>query len=119
MTFCNPAPIAQACYLSREVVSSAHEAFAKAVCDLADLGHSFEIKFPNFLTMKVQNRDMSYKFNDDFVKCLNETQYEEKMKKSNTKTSDHWGNTYDERWNKSTLGSMLNKPNSQQVKDHY
>jgi len=41
------------------------------------------------------------------------------MKRSNTKTSDHWGHTYDEKWNKSTLGSILNKPNSQQVKDHY
>jgi hypothetical protein len=40
MTFCNPAPIAQACYLSRDVVNAAHEAFAKAVSDLADLTYS-------------------------------------------------------------------------------
>jgi hypothetical protein len=41
------------------------------------------------------------------------------MKKANTKTSDHWGSSYDEKWNKSTLGSLLNKPNSEEVKNYY
>jgi len=31
MIFCNPGPIASACYLGKEVVSSAHAAFIKGV----------------------------------------------------------------------------------------
>lgn len=84
-----------------------------------DLGHSFEVKFPNFISIRVQNRDLSYRYSEDFVRRLNETKYEEKMKHSNTKTSDHWKNTYDEKWGKSTLGSILQKPNSSQVREHY
>lgn len=119
MTFCNPAPIAQACYLSKETVSAAHDAFAKALCDLVDLGHSFELKFPNLISIKVVNRDLTYRYNDEFVKRLNQTKYEEKMKHSNTKTSDHWAQSYDEKWKQSTLGSILQKPNSHEVKEHY
>lgn len=76
MIFCNPTPIAQACSVSRETVSAAHDAFAKALCDLVDLGKSFEIRFPNFITIRVVNRDLTYKFSDDFVKRLNQTNYE-------------------------------------------
>jgi len=31
MMFCNPGPIAAACYLGKDVVTSAHEAFVKAI----------------------------------------------------------------------------------------
>lgn len=113
MIFCNPSPIAQACYLSKETVSAAHDAFAKALCDLVDLGKSFEFRFPNFVTIRVVNRDLTYKFDEAFVKKLNQTNYEEKMKKANTKTSEHWSSSYDQKWNNSTLGSLLNKPNSE------
>ena len=74
---------------------------------MVDLGRSFEIKFPGFLTIRVVNRDLTYQFNKDFEHRVNDVGYEEKMKKSNTKTSDHWGSTYDQKWNKSTLGSLL------------
>jgi len=76
-------------------VSSAHDAFAKALCDIVDLGHSFEVKFSNFISIVVRNRDLSFRYSDDFIRRLNQTNYEEKMKHSNTKTSDHWSHTYD------------------------
>jgi len=38
MIFCNAGPISAASYLAKEVVSSAHEAFIKAVGDLIKLG---------------------------------------------------------------------------------
>lgn len=98
MIFCNPTPIAQACFLGSDVVTAAHDAFAKAICDLTDLGHNVEIKFPNFITIRIQNRDLSYKFNEEFSNRINEKSYEDKMKKSITKTSDHWGQTYDQKW---------------------
>jgi hypothetical protein len=73
MIFCNPVPIAQACYLSKETITSAHEAFAKALSDLVDLGHSFEVKFNGLISIRVSNRDLSYKYSEDFIKRINKT----------------------------------------------
>eukprot|EP00919_Chromeraceae_sp_WS-2016_P077050 GHVR01182328.1.p1 GENE.GHVR01182328.1~~GHVR01182328.1.p1 ORF type:complete len:131 (+),score=10.92 GHVR01182328.1:3577-3969(+) len=38
MIYCNPAPIAYSCSLNREVAESALNTFARAVCDLSELG---------------------------------------------------------------------------------
>lgn len=39
MIFCNPGPIAASCYLAKEVVSAAIQAFIAAIWDLTQLGN--------------------------------------------------------------------------------
>ena len=64
--------------------------FAKAVADLTDLGKNMDIKI-GVVSIKINNRNLTYTYEPNFAKNLNNTDYEKKMKKSLTKTKDHWG----------------------------
>lgn len=41
------------------------------------------------------------------------------MRRSDQPTCDHWLNTYEEKWNKSTLNTLLKRPNTQKVQNYY
>lgn len=45
MIFCNPGPVAAACFLGKDLVSSALEAFFKATIDLTELGRDLVLDF--------------------------------------------------------------------------
>ena len=40
-----------------------------------DLGRSFEVKFNGLVSLRVNNRDLTYKYSEDFIKRLNKTEY--------------------------------------------
>ena len=90
MIYCNPVPIANSCYISKDVAESVLNTFAKAVTDLTDLGRNMEIRI-GVATIKINNRSLTYTFDPTFAKSLNSTEYEKKMKKSLTNTKEHWG----------------------------
>ncbi|KAL4498427.1 hypothetical protein ABPG72_013233 [Tetrahymena utriculariae] len=118
MMFCNAGPIAASCYLGKDVVSSAHNAFIQAVSDLTTLGHGLNIDF-GFVKVYVQDRDLRYSYNQNFANTLNNKNFEYRLRKSDTPTSEHWNTTYESKWAKSSLNTLLKRPNSNQVRNYY
>lgn len=114
MIFCNPGPIAAACYLGKEVVSSAIQAFIEAASNLTQLGYTLEIDF-GFCKVKVTNRNLSYNFKQDFGHTLNQTSFESKIKKAEVATSTFWQNTMQQKWSASNLSTLLKQPDPEKV----
>lgn len=74
MIYCNPFPIAASCELDKDVTESALNAFARAVCDLAELGKSMDIVIGP-CNIKIINRNMTYTYTNNFASHLNNTEY--------------------------------------------
>ena len=77
-----------------------------------------EIKL-NMLRIKIVNRSITYNYENSFAKGLNFTQYEKEMKKSLKETKSFWTDSYDQKWNTSNLGSLIQKPESNSVSQVY
>jgi len=93
MIFCNPGPIAASCYLAKEVVASAHEALVKAIYDLTKLGSVINLDF-GFVKVKLDNKDLSYKYKNDFETSLNKHNFETKIRKSDIPTNTFWKTSF-------------------------
>lgn len=78
MIYCNPVPIAAACYLAKDVVSDCIGAFVKAVNDLTKLGHSMRINL-DFITINIRNKSISHTFVPSFVSQLNSSGFEHRV----------------------------------------
>ncbi len=118
MIYCNPVPIACSCSLDKDVTESALSAFAQAVKDLTSLGKSLDIKI-GALKIKIVNRNLTYTYDSHLANNLNVTPYEKQMKKSLKETKNHWTESYDQTWNKSTLNSLIEKPTVEEVTKNY
>ena len=118
MIYCNPVPIAYSCYVDKDVAEAVLNAFARAVGDLADLGKNMEIKI-GVCTIKINNKSLTYTYDQNFAKSLNNTDYEKKMKKSLTNTKEHWGESYDQKWSNSNLSNLITKPKADEVGTYY
>lgn len=97
MIFCNPVPIAYACYLDKNVVADAHRAIFKAVRDLTSQGRNIELRF-NFAVIRVLNRNLSVNFNPQFASQINDKEYELKMRKSDDPCKKLRSTTHDDLW---------------------
>ena len=109
MIFCNPVPIAASCELDRDVTESILNSFARAVCDLTELGKSMDILIGP-AHIKITNRNMTSSFPTNFASNLNNTNYEKNMKKSLKETKNHWEEKPEQKWQNSGLSTMINKP---------
>jgi len=114
MIFCNPGPIAAGCYLAKEVVQAAIQAFIAGVWDLTQLGHDLVIDF-GFCTLKIIDKNLTYKFTQDFSQNLNDTKFEHKIKKSEVPTDGFWKTSSKDKWAKSTLSGLFKQPDSEKV----
>jgi len=114
MIFCNPAPIATASYLGKEVVSSAINAFIEAIANLTQLGHNLNIDF-GFCKITIINRSLSYSYRQDFSQTLNQTSFESKIKKAEVSTSSHWTTTMKDKWSQSNMSALFKQPDSEKV----
>ena len=74
MIYCNPVPIAAAAELDRDVTESILNTFARAVCDLTELGKSMDILIGP-CHIKINNRNMTHSFPSNFANNLNNTEY--------------------------------------------
>jgi len=50
------------------------------------------------IRVKINNKNMTYTFDNSFANSLNSTDYEKNMKKSLTNTKEHWEKSYDQKW---------------------
>jgi len=116
MVFCNPAPIAAACYLGKEVVASAIQAFIEAVGNLTQLGYNLDIDF-GFCKLKINNRNLSYNYKQDFSYTLNKTGFESKLKKAEVSTPSFWQTSMKDKWTASNLSQLFMQPDSEKVQN--
>lgn len=118
MIFCNPMPIAASCELDKDVTEAILNTFARAVCDLIELGKSLDIVIGP-CSIKINNRNMTYTYTNNFASQLNNTEYEKNLKKSLKETKQFWQEGYDQKWEKSNLSSMISKPEVEQTNTLY
>lgn len=118
MVFCNPVPIANSCSLDKETTQDALNAFARAVADLTAKGKTLDISL-NIIKIRIAGKNMTYSYNKQFESSLNTINYEKEMKKSLKETKAHWTQSYENKWNQSTLGSLIQKPQAEEVNQIY
>ena len=97
MIFCNPVPIANACYLAKNIVQDAHRAIFKAVRDLTNQGRNIELRF-NFAVIRVLNRSLSVQFAPKFAGAINDKNYELKMRRSDDPCKKLRTTTHAQQW---------------------
>lgn len=74
MCFCNPEPIAAACFLARDVVKSAIDAFTTAIVHLTTANHSLRIDL-GFLKIQVTRKALTYQYSPATVEAVNAVHY--------------------------------------------
>eukprot|EP00826_Nyctotherus_ovalis_P023237 TRINITY_DN1787_c0_g1_i1.p1 TRINITY_DN1787_c0_g1~~TRINITY_DN1787_c0_g1_i1.p1 ORF type:complete len:285 (+),score=80.78 TRINITY_DN1787_c0_g1_i1:217-1071(+) len=114
--FCNPAPIAAACFLGKDVVDSTLNAIFSAVADLTGYGYSIDLRF-GFANISIANKDLRVRFRPDFCQTLNGTDFETKMRQSDMRTSEFWSQSYSQKWAQSSLSKLMQRrPHSSVVR---
>lgn len=53
--------------------------------------------------MKINNKNLTYTYDNSFANSLNTVDYEKNMKKSLTKTNEIWNKSYEDKWNTSNF----------------
>jgi len=109
MVFCNPVPIAQACYLHKNVVRDAHKGIFAAIKDLTQLGYSLKIPF-NFAVLLVNNKSLEVRFKGSFRRTVNAKEYERQMRKSDDPCATFWKTTMRDKWRSSVLSTLWGNP---------
>jgi len=116
MTYCNPVPIAAACYLHKNVVSDTLNSIFEAVYDLVNMGKNITLKF-SYCNIYFSDKNMSYNFAPDFAKSFkNIVETQGKLKRGITPVSHNWKNTAVNKWERSNLSNLLERPNSPLIK---
>lgn len=114
MIFCNPVPIAQACYLDKNVIRDTHKAIFNAVKALTKLGRTMHIAF-NFSVVIINNMSLQVKFTKEFERTANDQNYEFKMRRSDDPCVKFWKTTTEDKWRSSVLSKLWGAPDSQNV----
>lgn len=109
MVYCNPYPIAAACMISTDVVKDGLNAFWSAIVDLVNYGRDIDLNF-GFCRIQIVDRDLRVRFRKDFRSRVDNKDFEERLKMSNTSCSSFWKTSYDKTWKQSTLGNLVGKP---------
>jgi len=116
MTYCNPIPIAAACYLSKVVVNDGLNSIFNAVYDLLNLGKNITLKF-GFCNIYFSDKNLTYNFSPEIQDRLNDViDTQLKFKTSGKSVSQNWKTTAISKWAKSSLSSVLERPQTPLVK---
>jgi len=116
MTYCNPIPIAAACYLSKGVVNDGLNAIFNALYDLLNLGKNVTLKF-GFCNIYFSDKNLTYNFSPEIQESLsNVVQTQMKFKTSGKPVSQSWKTTAISKWAKSNLSSVLERPQTPLIK---
>lgn len=116
MTYCNPVPIAAACYLHKNVINDSLNAIFDAIYDLINMGKNIALKF-SFCNIYFSDRNLSYRFAPDFTSSFkNIVDTQEKLRRGLTPISQNWKVTAVNKWEKSNLSNLLERPKSPLIK---
>lgn len=116
MTYCNPIPIAASCYLHKNVVSDTIEAIFNGVYDLVNMGKNVTLKF-SFCNIHFMEKNITYSFIPDLKTTMKDIkEVKTKMKRGITPVSMNWKNTAFNKWEKSGLSTLLERPQTPLIK---
>jgi len=116
MTYCNPIPIAASCYLTKNVVNDSLNAIFAAIYDLINIGKNIVIKF-GFCNIYFMDRNLTYSFAGDLGKTISDlVESETKFRRGITPVSTTWKTTAISKWAKSSLSSVLERPQTPLIK---
>lgn len=110
MIYCNPVPIAAACCMGKDVVEDALRTIFLAVKDLIKYDKNLNIAF-GFANVRIINKGLRADFSDKLSGCVTDKRFETTMKRQTSPVSTRWTTQYGEMFNKSTLGTLIQKPN--------
>jgi hypothetical protein len=97
MVYCNPYPISASCQIGVSVVKDGMNALWTAVFDLITLGKSMDLNF-GFARIGIINKDLRISFKKGLTCAVQDKEFEEKMKMSNTSCSSFWKTNYNAEW---------------------
>lgn len=83
--------------------------FARAVSDLTELGKNLDLVIGP-IKLKINNKNLTYTYENSFSNSLNTVDYEKNMKKSLTSTNEIWNKSYEDKWKNSNLSGLVSKP---------
>lgn len=114
MVYCNPVPIASGCLMGKDVVQDALDNLFLGVIDLVRYGKNIDLAF-GFCNIRIINRNLKVVWCPNFVASIKNKQFENQMKRSTTPVSSIWKTDYQKTFARSTLGSLIQKPNHEVV----
>jgi hypothetical protein len=97
--------------LGCDVVKDALRTLILAINDLVKHDKNLDIAF-GFCNVRFTNRNLTTTFLCDLSKTVANPKFEDQMVRQKSPVSTLWRSTYDDRWAKSTLGSLVKKPNN-------
>lgn len=124
MTYCNPIPIAASCYLPKNVIIDTLAAIFNSILDLINLGKNVNLK-TGFCNITFANLNLSYNFNPDLGKIIENTVESEskvifkfnfQFKRGITPVKHTWNNSALNKWSKSILSGLLERPQTPLIK---
>ena len=116
MTYCNPIPIAASCYLHKNVITDTLNAIITAIYDLIKMGKNIGIKL-GFVNIYFFDRNLTYTFAPDLSSTMsNIHETKEKMHRGITPVSQNWKVSAVNKWEKSKLSSLLERPHTPLIK---
>ena len=116
MTYCNPVPIAAACFMSHKAVIDGLNAITLAIYDLITLGKNIMLK-TGFCNIYFVDRNMTYSYSPEINYMTKDLQKsEEKFKWGVTPVQKTWRESSLSKWGRSTLSSLLERPQTPLIK---
>ena len=114
MIYCNPVPIAAACLLGKDVVTDALNTLFLAIIDLVKYGKDINLQF-GFCAIRITGKNLKTTFGSNFIESIQNKHFENQMKRSTSPVSTLWKTSYTKTFARSTLGSLIQKPNPEVV----
>jgi len=116
MTYLNPIPIAASCFLLQHVVTDSLNAIFAAIYDLINIGKNIVLK-TGFCNIYFVDRNLTYSFAPEIGKTITDLMSSEsKFRRGITPVETTWKNTAISKWAKSSLSSLLERPQTPLIK---
>jgi len=96
--------------LGTDVVTDALRTIFLAVKDLIRYDKDLDLAF-GFANVRITNKSLATTFRDGLAKEVAAPAFEEQMIRQKSPVSTLWRTSYGDTWAKSTLGSLVKKPN--------
>jgi nucleoid DNA-binding protein len=115
MIYLNFVPIAAACFFSQKLVSDTLNTIFNAIFDIVNYGKNLSLKL-GFCNIYFTDGNMRYAFNPNLGQTIsNLVETEAKLKKGVTPMSENWKIPSLFKWGKSSLSSLIKRPDSSLV----
>jgi len=110
MIYANPVPIAACCQMGKDVVEDTLKTIFMAIQELIKLDCHILLAF-GFANVSFVNKSLKTTFADYLSKQVQDKSFETTMRRSNSPVSTTWRTNTQQDFFKSSMGTMIRKPN--------